>query len=88
MTFSDKIEISSLFVDLKQGPQKEKVWHEFNKATMMKFFVVEILGFLRRNNFFAIDFAGRLSATKQMSLLKKPNNDETISLLINQFTYP
>ena len=47
MTFSDKIEISSLFVDLKQGPQKENVWHKFNKATMMNFFVVEILGFLR-----------------------------------------
>ena len=88
MTFSDKIEISSLFVDLKQGYQKEKVWREFNKSTEMKFFVVETLSFLRQNNFITVDFAGRFSATKQMSSLKEPNSDETISSLKNQSDYP
>ena len=37
MTFSDEIEILSLFVDQKQGCQKEKVWREFNKST--EFFI-------------------------------------------------
>ena len=81
MIFSDKIEISSLFVDLKQGRQKEKVWREFNKSIETKFFVTETLSFLRRNNFVAVDFAGRLSATKQMSSLKERNSDETKSSL-------
>ena len=53
MTFSDKIEISSLFVDLKQGRQKEKVWRKFNKDIETKFFVPETQSFLRRNNFVA-----------------------------------
>ena len=30
ITFSDEIEISSLFVDYKQGRQNEKLGHEFN----------------------------------------------------------
>ena len=54
----------------------------------MKFFVVETLSFLQRNNFIAIGFAGRLLATKQMSLLKEPNSDKTKSSLKNQFDYP
>ena len=88
MTFSDEIEISSLFVDLKQGHQKEKVWREFNKSTEMKFFVTEILSFLRRNNFVTVDFVGRLLAMKQILSLKEPNSDETILLLKNRSDYP
>ena len=88
MTFSDEIEISSLFVDLKQGRQKEKVWREFNKSTETKFFVTEILSFLRRNNFVTVDFVGRLLVMKQISSLKEPNSDETISLLKNRSDYP
>ena len=88
MTFSDEIEILSLFVDLKQGRQKEKVWREFNKSTETKFFVTEILSFLRRNNFVTIDFVGRLLAMKQILSLKEPNSDETISLLKNRSDYP
>ena len=88
MTFSDEIEISSLFVDLKQGRQKEKVWREFNKSTEMKFFVTEILSFLRRNNFVTVDFVGRLLAMKQILSLKEPNSDETILLLKNRSDYP
>ena len=88
MTFSDEIEISSLFVDLKQGHQKEKVWREFNKSIETKFFVTEILSFLRRNNFVTVDFVGRLLVMKQISSLKEPNSDETISLLKNRSDYP
>ena len=88
MTFSDEIEISSLFVDLKQGRQKEKVRREFNKSTEMKFFVTEILSFLRRNNFVTVDFVGRLLAMKQILSLKEPNSDETILLLKNRSDYP
>ena len=88
MTFSDEIEIPSLFVDLKQGRQKEKVWREFNKSTEMKFFVTEILSFLRRNNFVTVDFVGRLLAMKQILSLKEPNSDETILLLKNRSDYP
>ena len=88
MTFSDEIEISSLFVDLKQGRQKEKVWREFNKSTEMKFFVTEILSFLQRNNFVTVDFVGRLLAMKQILSLKEPNSDETILLLKNRSDYP
>ena len=71
-----------------KGRQKEKVWCEFNKSTEMKFFVTETLSFLRRNNFVAIGFFGRLSMTKQFSLLKEPNNDETKSSLKNRSDYP
>ena len=46
MTFSDEIKILLLFVDLKQGRQKEKVWREFNKSLEMKFFVTETLSFI------------------------------------------
>ena len=88
MTFSDGIEILSLFVDLKQGRQKEKVWRKFNKSSETKFFISETLGFLRQNNFVAVGFAGRLLATKQMSLLKEPNSDEKKLSLKSQSSYP
>ena len=88
MTFSDEIEISSLFVDLKQGRQKEKVWRKFNKSSETKFFISETLGFLRRNNFVAVGFAGRLLVTKQMLSLKEPNSDEKKLSLKNQSDYP
>ena len=88
MTFSDEIEISSLFVILKQGCQKEKVWREFNMSIETKFFVTKTLSFLWRNNFVAVGFVERLSVTKQFLLLKEPNNDETKSSLKNRSNYP
>ena len=36
-----------------------------------------LISLQRRNNFVAVGFVGRLSATKQISSLKDPNSDET-----------
>ena len=87
MTFSEQIEILSLFVDLKEGHQKEKIWHEFNKS-IENFSSLQLLSFLRQNNLVVVDFTGRLSTLKQMSSLKEPNSDETISSLKIQSDYP
>ena len=74
ITFSDEIEISSLFIDKKQGRQNEK-WG------------ANLISLQRRNSFVAVGFIGRLSATKKISSLKDPNRDETISSLKIHSTY-
>ena len=58
-----------------------------NKGAKMKNGGENLISLQRRNNFVVVGFVRRLSAMKQISLLKDPNSDETKSSLKNHSTY-
>ena len=62
-----------------------------NKGAKMKNGGANLISLQRRNNFIAVGFVGRLSATKQISSLKDPNSDEVVAkksfhLSLNHFS--
>ena len=59
ITFSNEIEISSLFVDQKQGRQNEK-WG------------ANLIRQQRRNSFVAVGFIGRLFSDEKNFVAKRP----------------